>query len=72
MASTGRNNFIWIAIIAIVVIGVGGYYAGWWGVGLGHGEICHDPDGCQCGLMTKCGPAETCDRTGPFGSCRAP
>ena len=70
MAGIGRNNFIWV-LIAIVVIGIGGYFLGWWGVGLANGETCNDPDGCQCGIATQCARGETCERNlGVFGRCQ--
>ena len=70
MSTAGSSNLIWILVVAIFAIGVAGYYRGWWGGGLNQGDVCEDPDGCQCGVLTKCGPHETCDRTGPFGHCR--
>lgn len=62
---------ILIILIGIVVVAVGGYYLGWLGPGgLVDGEVCESPDGCQCGYLTKCAQWESCDRRGPFGSCR--
>lgn len=72
MATSGRTRLIGILIfVGILAIGFFGLAAGWWGVGIGDGVVCNDPDGCACGITTTCTRGETCDRTiGLFGQCR--
>ncbi len=76
MAQNTRSaaSLIPILIAVIIAIGVGGYLAGWWDpFGLGQGETCLDPDGCQCGILPGgCPQGATCERNGPFGQCRMP
>lgn len=71
MATIGCNQFIEILIAIILVIGIGGWLLGSDFFGLPDGDNCLDPDGCQCGIMTKCASGQSCERRGPFGSCRA-
>lgn len=69
MAGKGRSNFIWIIIAIVFVLAVGGYFLGRGDV-FGEAGFCANPSGCQCGMISTCGRGQTCDRVGPFGSCK--